>query len=59
MCLQVISISKQFGKPMIVVLKTRITKIKGRPEAEGRPEAVKFNLILSLDYAIIKCYEAS
>ena len=31
---------------MIVVLKTRITKIK------DRPEAVKFNLILGLDYAM-------
>ena len=34
---------------MIVVLKTRITKIK------GRPEAIKFHL----DYARIKCYGAS
>ena len=38
---------------MIVILETRITKIK------CRPEAMKYNLILSLDYARIKCYEAS
>ena len=62
---QVISILKQFGKPndccsqnnsasqMIVVLKKRITKIK------GRPEGIKFNLILSFDYGRVKCYEAS
>ena len=54
MCHQVISIFETFlASQMIVVLKIRITKIK------DRPEAIKFNLILSLDYARIKCYEAS
>ena len=40
MCHQVISILKLSASQMIVVVKTRITKIK------GRPEAIKFNLPL-------------
>ena len=54
MCHQLISISKQFRKP-----DDCCSQDKNYYKIKGRPEAIKFNLILSLDYARIKYYEAS